>query len=271
MSDSGSKQPRTAVITALVVTGFGIGWLAGLSVSPVVSIVLTSVTGIVATMIAALSGVKEEFLNSEASPKGLKRLRDAVTPVPIAYLVAGVVIGVGIGVWVRTHDLLSPETPTAPTIAAEVDQWVAAGLTDRAEVARRLFESRYAYRGWLGADLSGEVQKWTKAGLPQEEIVRRLFESSYPLAMTTGSSVPTPQPTRPESQSSLVYGDMTKACGRLAVYLVAPLPSDPEFITDFETEVNTTPFENLLGTVSERELLRQVLTEVCRLLQSPNN
>ena len=44
MSDSGSKQSRSGVITALVVTGFGIGWLAGLSVSPVVSIVLTSVT-----------------------------------------------------------------------------------------------------------------------------------------------------------------------------------------------------------------------------------
>ena len=64
-------------------TGFGIGWLAGLSVSPVVSIVLTSITGIVATIIAALNGVKEEFLNSETSPKVLKRLLNGVTPVPI--------------------------------------------------------------------------------------------------------------------------------------------------------------------------------------------
>ena len=33
-------------IIALVVTGFGIGWLAGLLVSPVVSIVMTTVTGL---------------------------------------------------------------------------------------------------------------------------------------------------------------------------------------------------------------------------------
>lgn len=47
MGNSDSKQTRAGVITALVVTGFGIGWLAGLSVSPVVSIVITSVTGVV--------------------------------------------------------------------------------------------------------------------------------------------------------------------------------------------------------------------------------
>ncbi|MEZ4737418.1 MAG: hypothetical protein R3E79_60855 [Caldilineaceae bacterium] len=46
MSDSGSKQTRADIPFALVVTGFGIGWLAGLSVSPVVSIVLTTVTGL---------------------------------------------------------------------------------------------------------------------------------------------------------------------------------------------------------------------------------
>ena len=39
MGNPNPKQDRTGVITALVVTGFGIGWLAGLSVSPVVSIV----------------------------------------------------------------------------------------------------------------------------------------------------------------------------------------------------------------------------------------
>ena len=66
MSDSGSKQPRTAIIAALVVTGFGIGWLAGLSVSPVVSIVLTSVTGVAAAAVTALSGLKEETDQAES-------------------------------------------------------------------------------------------------------------------------------------------------------------------------------------------------------------
>jgi len=42
MSDSGSKQTRIEVPIALMVTGFGIGWLAGLLV---VWIVLTMVAG----------------------------------------------------------------------------------------------------------------------------------------------------------------------------------------------------------------------------------
>lgn len=69
-------------IVALVVTGFGIGWLAGLSVSPVVSIVITSVTGSVATIVAALSGVKDELLDRETSPNTVRRWLRGVTPVP---------------------------------------------------------------------------------------------------------------------------------------------------------------------------------------------
>lgn len=42
----GNSDPKRYIphVTALVVTGFGIGWRAGLSVSPVLSIVTTSVT-----------------------------------------------------------------------------------------------------------------------------------------------------------------------------------------------------------------------------------
>ena len=45
MTFSEATKARLGVIAALVVTGFGIGWLAGLSVSPVVSIVISSMTG----------------------------------------------------------------------------------------------------------------------------------------------------------------------------------------------------------------------------------
>ncbi|MFZ4660329.1 MAG: hypothetical protein ACOYNY_25185 [Caldilineaceae bacterium] len=76
MGLSETTKTRLGVITALVVTGFGIGWLAGLSVSPVVSIVLTMVTGSVATIIAALSGVKEEFLKAETQPTVLRLFQD---------------------------------------------------------------------------------------------------------------------------------------------------------------------------------------------------
>lgn len=144
MSDSGSKQTRIEVPIALVVTGFGIGWLAGLSVSPVVSIVITSVTGSVATIIAALSGVKEEFLKPEAQPNVLKRLLAAVTPVPLAWLVVGLLVGSSWGLWARTHNWFSPDPPPPPatlSLKEEIQQWIDLGL-DQQEVVNKYFASR---------------------------------------------------------------------------------------------------------------------------------
>lgn len=144
MSDSGSKQTRIEVPIALVVTGFGIGWLAGLSVSPVVSIVLTTVTGSVATIVAALSGVKEEFLKPEAQPNVLKRLLAAVTPAPLAWLVVGLLVGSSWGLWVRTHNWFSPDPlppPATLSLKEEVQQWVDLGL-DQQEVVNKYFASR---------------------------------------------------------------------------------------------------------------------------------
>lgn len=144
MSDSGSKQTRADLPFALVVTGFGIGWLAGLSVSPVVSIVITTLTGSVATIIAALSGVKEEFLNSESSPATLRRLLRNVTPVPLAWLVAGLLVGTVMGIAVRTNNWLSPTPPSPPptlSLKEEIQQWVDLGL-DQQDVVNKYFASR---------------------------------------------------------------------------------------------------------------------------------
>ena len=159
MSDSGSKQTRSKVSIALagiglgigwlrvpfalVVTGFGIGWLAGLSVSPVVSIVLTTVTGSVATIIAALSGVNEEFLKPETQPNVLKRLLAGVTPAPWAWLVVGLMTGSSVGLWARTHNWFSPDPPPPSVLSLkdEIQQWVDLGL-DQQDVVEKYFASR---------------------------------------------------------------------------------------------------------------------------------
>ena len=144
MSDSGSQQTRIEVPIALMVTGFGIGWLAGLSVSPVVAIVLTAVTGSVATIVAALSGVKEEFLKTDSSPTVTSRLLQSVTPAPLAWLVFGLILGTIVGIGVRTNNWLSPTPPPPPpplSLKEEVQQWVDLGL-DQQEVVNKFFASR---------------------------------------------------------------------------------------------------------------------------------
>lgn len=183
----------------------------------------------------------------------------------------GLIVGSVIGICVRTHNWLSPSPPVLPTISDEVDQWVNAGLSDRAEVARRLFESRYAYRGWLGTDLSSEIKKWSSAGISETVVINRLFESTYPTEMRIGtvaqSSSDTISPTTiPANQPSVLYDNVTSSCGRLAIYLKEPLLEDE--IKDFNAEIETTLFRNLVKTITEPEMRRQALAEICHTLKS---
>lgn len=132
----------------LLGTGIGIGWLLGLSVSPVVSIVITSITGSAAALIAALSGLEDK---TEQEPAANKRARFptqwAVNPLPLAILVLGILIGSAFGVWARNHSWLGSE------VTSEVTQWTRAGLTNagwtQADIVRQLFESRYVSTGTM--------------------------------------------------------------------------------------------------------------------------
>ena len=161
MANATPQQPPASVILALVVIGLGIGWLAGLSISPVVSIVITSVIGIAVAVLAALSGVKDEFLDPETSPATLRRFLRNVTPVPLAWLVAGLVIGSSIGLWARTHNWLSP-APSAPSVVL----------------------------------LKDEIQQWVDLGIAQDEVVRSYFQSRFTSIQPTAPTVPfNPTPT----------------------------------------------------------------------------
>jgi len=98
------SQPRSHAFTAVqalavLVTGLGIGWLVGLSASPVVSGVIASLLGVAAGVVTAFRGV------SASSAKSV--LADAR---PVALLVVGVALGATVGLTARTHDLLSPPT-----------------------------------------------------------------------------------------------------------------------------------------------------------------
>ncbi len=132
-------QNTRATNIILIITGMGIGWLVGLSVSPVVSIVITSVTGSTAAIVAALSGLNDGENDGAKAENKAKRLRWEVNPTPIAMLVIGLFLGSIAGIWVRTHDLLSPRTST---LTDEIDQWTTAGL-EKKDVVNRLFENKY--------------------------------------------------------------------------------------------------------------------------------
>ena len=84
-------------ILAVIAIGLGIGWLAGLSMSPVVSGLIASLMALASGVVIALRGVK--------MPNGKSLVNDAR---PLALLVVGVALGATGGVAVRAHDLLAP-------------------------------------------------------------------------------------------------------------------------------------------------------------------
>ncbi len=180
MGNPHPPQPFRRVATALVVTGFGIGWLAGLAVSPVVSIVITSVTGVAAAVVTALSGIKEE--SDEAITKERKRL-PKFEVWPLAILLFGMVIGSTLGIFARNNHLFGSD------VTSELKKWTDVDVPKEA-VMERLFGKTVTYSPYTQPyteTLQIEIERWTSLGLPKEQVVTRLFEQYF----STSQSPPT--------------------------------------------------------------------------------
>lgn len=145
----------------LLVSGTGVGWLIGLSASPVLSIVVTGIIGALAGLTGVLAGV-EHVPGDTASHS--RQYRD---PVPIAMLIVGITIGSIIGVSARTHAWLSPNVDQV------ISKWTTPPIAlDRTEVARRMFDQFYPLPAPLGGrGAAAENGKSTSSGPPASATV----------------------------------------------------------------------------------------------------
>ena len=151
----------------LAIVGLGIGLLTGLSVSPVLSIVLTSLVGAAATLTAIFGNYGDR--KSASSSESPKRYIDP-QPGPLALLVATIVLGALIGLASRVNiatiqqaskmggfDLAPPTT-----ISESIQAWTDLGL-DKTKVTQNLFE---AYLGIA----KGYVEKTTGQAATAETV-----------------------------------------------------------------------------------------------------
>ena len=165
--------PALGALLPLLLVGLGIGWLTGLSVSPVASIIITSAVGAAAAIVGALGGASNEEGQTTTSTFSVN-----VSAWPLAWLVAGLVIGSSLGVIARTHNFLGqnpslriwsnyglvPNENIAVkrslenAIVAEIDFWSsnAVGL-DKTQVAQRLLDLRYSVPGQSGESKGAQV------------------------------------------------------------------------------------------------------------------
>ena len=120
-----ASSPRSATnILLLGASGLGIGWLVGMSVSPVLAVVVTSLLAAAAAGASVLSGLQKS------------ETQRSINIVPVFILVLGVVLGSVVGVLTRTRSwLASPADDPSRTIL----QWSALTGLPPQRVALMLF------------------------------------------------------------------------------------------------------------------------------------
>lgn len=151
----------------LLLSGIGLGWLVGLSVSPVIQTILASLVAIVVSISSALAGLspsdsdREEGTSPETeakkpqASKGRRSLSILLNPLPVMCMVIGLACGASVGVYGRAN-------------------------------------------GWLGARTNSYVAEWKETGLSAQEITMRVFNSLYPLPAPEEPEVQEPVGTTPD-------------------------------------------------------------------------
>jgi len=103
-----SRVDGAAIWTA----GVAVGWLTGLSVSPVLATVLASVLGILAGAVTSIR-----------SPRRSREKRDILIhlplAVPVGLLMTGIAAGAPLGIVARTHRWFEPPPQQIRTVAAQ--------------------------------------------------------------------------------------------------------------------------------------------------------
>lgn len=152
---------------ALAVVGLGIGLLTGLSVGPVLSIILTSLVGAAATVTAIFGRYGGQGTDTSTGTSK----RDLVPqPAPLALLVVTILIGALTGMILRVDLATSQQAARmrgldlAPpsTISESIQAWTALGL-DKAKVTQSLFE---AYLGVAKTEAEKVADQTARARTP---------------------------------------------------------------------------------------------------------
>ena len=156
-------------LICLVISGMGIGWLLGLSVSPVLHIIVASVIALVMGIVGALAGLDinpgSERNDSESNELKISPREKLVkiSPFPMTALIAGLVIGACFGVYARANELLGANPQRL------VQRWNGVNGLDDAGIKRRLFDHLYPPTSYDGVS-NGELLKLRDQNQSEESL-----------------------------------------------------------------------------------------------------
>lgn len=140
MAEASRRIAFMGNIIGLFVSGFGLGWLVGLSVSPVLQVIVASIVALAVAATSALAGLKSDAaggLGAEGSPLRFVQSGIRVSLLPLSLLIVGIATGASAGVFARTNNLLGLD----PEISLK--RWSGTGIEKR-ELEKRMFDAVYA-------------------------------------------------------------------------------------------------------------------------------
>lgn len=92
----------------LLISAVSVGWIAGMSVSPVVDTVVSSLLSVLVAIASLSSGLNDKATAVAERSSFIKQLA-GINLLSIAVLTAGIVIGSCLGIYTRTHQLLEKQ------------------------------------------------------------------------------------------------------------------------------------------------------------------
>lgn len=165
-------------------SGVGVGWLIGLSASPVVQSLLAAILGILTALVAGLSGLELPKSGKEEQAGRFSKLAQipVLTAVPFGLVLVGVIGGSAGGIFCRENDLLGFRP------GMYLERWKSISAADREKLIDRLIDKKVVVSSHDGAaPVSGSVLESALtsrcdelAGLSGERLRKALDDISDP-------------------------------------------------------------------------------------------
>ena len=105
---------RTA---SIFVPGFALGWMVGLSVSPVTQVVVTSIAALVVGVTAVLAGLPTKDVPGQGATS-FASLRAQIRVAPLTFMLVGLAAGSALGVYTRANNWLGSRLKPAIQVSA---------------------------------------------------------------------------------------------------------------------------------------------------------
>ncbi|PYP84939.1 MAG: hypothetical protein DMF61_17920 [Blastocatellia bacterium AA13] len=185
----------------------------GLSVSQVLYIIVTSILTLVVGITSTLANLSShESDTSTDRMEGKLGSQIKVTPVPVAVLIIGLVIGASLGVYARTNEWFGPN------VQSFVRKWKATGLTE-AEITQRLFNNLYAFPAIASSEANGS-NILLKSGnvsdsLDDTRTEKRPLDTGKPIQKSSKGIEANVQQGPFNSHSGLLFSTTLEECQRL--------------------------------------------------------